>query len=89
MSQPTLQTLHDALNELRDGDIDVAAFCARWRSQKALFARLPPRYEEVAEDVLGRLEASSLFSEESCSFSQDDLLNNLALWLHKAEKTLV
>lgn len=89
MSNPDLQILHDALNDLRDGEINVTAFCAAWRAQEALIKRLPPRYEEVAEDLLGRLEAGSLFTEESCSFSQEDLLNNLAVWLHKAEKTLM
>ncbi|EJL91879.1 hypothetical protein PMI16_01368 [Herbaspirillum sp. CF444] len=89
MSNASIQTLHDALNALRDGDINVAAFCTAWRAQSDLLKRLPPRYEEVAEDLLGRLEAGSLFTEESCSFSQEDLLNNLAVWLHKAEKTLV
>jgi hypothetical protein len=88
MSHPDLQILHDALNDLRDGDIDVAAFCCAWRAQSDLLKRLPPRYEAVAEDLLGRLEAGSLFTEESCSFSQEDLLNNLAVWLHKAEQTL-
>lgn len=89
MSNPNLQILHDALNDLRDGEIDVTSFCRAWRAQEELLKRLPPRYEEVAEDLLGRLEAGSLFTEESCSFSQEDLLDNLAVWLHKAEKTLV
>jgi len=89
MSNADLQILHDALNDLRDGDTDVAAFCHTWRAQEALLKRLPPRYAEVAEDLLVRLETGSLFTEESCSFSQEDLLNNLAVWLHKAEKTLV
>lgn len=84
----SLQTLHDALNDLRDQQIDVAAFCRIWRAQDGLLKRLPPRYEQVAEDLLGRLEAGSLFTEESCSFSQEDLLNNLAVWLDKAERTL-
>jgi hypothetical protein len=35
-----------------------------------------------------RLESSALFSEESCSFSQTDLLDNLALVLDKAEAKL-
>ncbi|WP_034298349.1 hypothetical protein [Herbaspirillum sp. RV1423] len=89
MSNPSLQTLHDALNDLRDGAINVAAFCNAWRAQDDLLRRLPLRYGQVAEDLLVRLETGSLFTEESCSFSQEDLLNNLALWLHKAEKTLV
>ena len=89
MSHPGIQTLHDALNDLRDQHIDIARFCAQWRAQQELLKRLPPRYTEVAEDLLSRLEAGRLFTEESCSFSQEDLLNNLALWLHKAERTLV
>lgn len=35
-----------------------------------------------------KLEAGSLFTEESCSFSQDDLMGNLALWLDKAQQIL-
>jgi hypothetical protein len=88
MSHPSIQILHDALNDLRDQHSNIASFCATWRAQDSLFSRLPPRYAEVAEDLLGRLEAGSLFTEESCSFSQEDLLNNLALLLHKAERTL-
>lgn len=49
---------------------------------------LPPRYQQVAEDLLGRLEAGSLFTEESCSFSQKDLTDSLATWLDKAGQTL-
>jgi hypothetical protein len=88
MTNLTIQTLHDALNDLRDQQSDVATFCRLWRAQDDLLKRLPPRYAEVAEDLLGRLEAGSLFTEESCSFNQDDLLNNLAVWLDKAERTL-
>ncbi len=88
MAHPSIQLLHDALNDLRDQASDVTTFCRLWRAQDALFSRLPPRYAEVAEDLLGRLEAGSLFTEESCSFSQEDLLNNLALLLDKAERTL-
>lgn len=89
MSHPSIQTLHDTLNDLRDQNIDIARFCILWRAQQDLLNRLPPRYTEVAEDLLARLEAGRLFTEESCSFSQEDLLNNLALWLHKAERTLM
>jgi len=88
MSHPSIQILHDALNDLRDEHIDITAFCSTWRAQDALLQRLPPRYAVVAEDLLGRLEAGRLFTEESCSFSQEDLLNSLALWLDKAERTL-
>lgn len=40
------------------------------------------------EDLLGRLEASRWFAEESCSFSQDDLIAQLGTWLDKAGQTL-
>lgn len=89
MSHPSIQTLHDALNDLRNQNIDIARFCILWRAQQDLLNRPPPRYTEVAVDLLSRLEAGRLFTEESCSFSQEDLLNNLALWLHKAERTLL
>jgi len=88
MSHPSIQILHDALNDLRDEHTDITAFCLTWRAQEDLLQRLPPRYAVVAEDLLGRLEAGSLFTEESCSFSQEDLLTNLAVWLDKAERTL-
>ncbi|MDB5727739.1 MAG: hypothetical protein JWR25_783 [Noviherbaspirillum sp.] len=56
--------------------------------QTALLAQLPARYAHVMEDLLGRMEAGSLFTEESCSFSQEDLQANLAVWLDKAEQTI-
>jgi hypothetical protein len=39
--------------------------------------------------LIDRLESSALFSEESCSFSQVDLLDSLAMWLDKAEQQLI
>jgi len=38
--------------------------------------------------LLDRLESSALFSEESCSFSQSALLDNLDLWMQKAAAQL-
>jgi hypothetical protein len=73
---------------LKSGDLNVNAFCRTWRAQTALLADLPARYEQVMEDLLGRLEAGSLFTEESCSFSQEDLLGNLTAWLDKAQQTV-
>ena len=54
-----------------------------------LLAALPPRYGEVLLNLLDRLESSALFSEESCSFSQKDLLDNLKVWADKARGQLV
>ena len=83
-----LGLLRDAIASLQQKHIDITAFCAAWRAQTSLLNSLPPKYEVVAEDLLVRLESGSLFAEESCSFSQDDLIANLSVWIDKAEKTL-
>lgn len=88
MPIPSLQILHDILNDLRDQRTDMATFCRTWRAQEEILTRLPPRYAEVAENLLTRLETGRLFTEESCSFSQENLLDNLMTWLDKAERTL-
>ena len=84
----SLHSLREALDALRNKRMPVHAFCQTWRAQTALLAALPPRYSAVSEDLLGRLEAGSLFTEESCSFSQEDLQANLAVWLDKASQAL-
>jgi hypothetical protein len=84
----TLQSLRQALDDIRHQRIALNAFCQTWRAQTALLAALPPRYGQVMEDVLGRMESGSLFTEESCSFSQADLQANLTVWLDKATHTL-
>lgn len=83
-----LQSLRTALQSLQQKQMDIADFCRQWRAQPALLAALPERYAQVMEDLLGRLEAGSLFTEESCSFSQEDLHGHLAVWLDKARQTL-
>jgi len=85
---PTLSTLRDSLQDLRLKRMSIATLCQTWRAQHALLAALPPQYTTVMEDLLGRLEAGSLFTEESCSFSQIDLLATLDTWLDKAGTTL-
>ena len=80
----TLNALGQSLAELRADALGVAAFCTQARAQKPLMAALPPRYGEVWLGLLDRLESSALFSEESCSFSQSALLDNLDAWLQKA-----
>jgi hypothetical protein len=86
--QATIQLLRDAVNALQNNSSTVTALCQTWRAQDALLSALPPRFAEVAENFLGRLEAGSLFSEESCSFSQKDLLDNLHVWLDQAQLAL-
>lgn len=86
--ESALTALQQSLQDLRQNQLAIHAFCGIWRAQSALLAELPARYSEVLEDLLGRLEAGSLFTEESCSFSQIDLLANLDIWLDKARKTI-
>lgn len=66
----------------------IAALCRTWRAQTALLSALPPRFAEAAENILCRLESASLFSEESCSYSQHDLLAHLGAWLDQAQLAL-
>ncbi len=84
----SLQTLRSALDDLQQQRIPMSDFCRTWRAQTALLAALPSRYSQVMEDLLGRMEAGSVFTEESCSFSLEDLQANLAVWLDKARQTL-
>ncbi len=79
-----LAPLQAGLDALRSDSSTPGAFSAMAREQSELLATLPPRYTEVLLGLLDRLESSALFSEESCSFSQRDLLDNLQLWLDKA-----
>jgi hypothetical protein len=69
-----LATLAQALQAFERGDHTAAALSTLARQQTTLLAALPPRYSEVLLNLLDRLESSALFSEESCSFSQKDLV---------------
>ncbi len=84
MSHPLLRSLQAEFDALRDQRCAGAAFSAQARAHGDLLAALPPRYTEVLYHLLDRLESSALFAEESCSFSQRDLLDGLQLWLDKA-----
>jgi len=88
MSAAALAELRSALADLRSKALTDRAFIQTARAQGALFKALPPKFEVVWLDLVDRLESSALFSEESCSFSQTDLLDNLALVLDKAQATL-
>ncbi|TWO73264.1 hypothetical protein FN976_02350 [Caenimonas sedimenti] len=79
-----IDLLQSGLESLRRGDTSAAAFSGQARHLAALLDGLPPRFGEVLDQLLDRLEASALFTEESCSFSQSDLLDNLQLWIDKA-----
>ena len=83
-----LTTLAQALQAFERCDHTAAALSTLARQQTTLLAALPPRYSEVLLNLLDRLESSALFSEESCSFSQKDLVANLTMWVEKAQGTL-
>jgi hypothetical protein len=88
MPTAALATLRQALTTLRSDASTDRAFVNTARSQEALFKALPPKFEEVWTGLVDRLESSALFNEESCSFSQTDLLDSLEMVLDKAEATL-
>lgn len=83
----TLAPLHQTLARLRDGQIAPGALAQAFRdAARGHQPALPQRYHDVLERVLSQLESSALFAEESCSFSQSDLINMLSDWLNKAEQ---
>jgi hypothetical protein len=88
MSSVSTSTLRDALAALRVDASSAPSFCRTARSQQTLFEALPPKFETVWLGLVDRLESSALFSEESCSFSQTDLLDSLQMVLDKAEAKL-
>ena len=83
-----LRALRETLDAQAAGRLDLAALVRTWRGAGPLLAALPPRYGEALDALLSRLEASSAFGDESCSFSAEDLLGNLSTWLQRAEATL-
>lgn len=74
------------LQALRAGTLDGAALAARWRAAAAAWPGLPPRFHTVLDQLLAPLEASALFSEESCSFSRGDAIDGLGQWLQAAQR---
>jgi hypothetical protein len=86
MNTGALARMNQALSASRGGTLPVSGLARCLRGEAALLAALPPRYTQVLEDILGRLESASLFGEESCSFSQRDLLDALGHWLDQARR---
>ncbi|HEX4325675.1 MAG TPA: hypothetical protein VH105_02595 [Burkholderiales bacterium] len=84
----TFNRLRSAVAEHRGGDLPADELAQTLRGETALLARLPPRYAEALEEILVRLESAALFSEESCSFSQRDLVEALEDWLTRAQQQM-
>jgi len=80
-----LNTLPATLDAFKQGSLSPHDLARQWREAAQHHQpALPARYREVLERVLTQLESSALFTEESCSFSQTDLVNALGDWLTKA-----
>ncbi len=83
----TLTRMTDALAICSRGEMPQSEMIRLWRSGAASLP-LPEKFGVVLGDLLDRIEASALFSGESCSFSQQDLFDNLHLWADKARAKL-
>ncbi len=86
MTDDTLAaSLAASLAAFRSGHLPADPLAATWRAAAAAWPGLPPRYAAVLEKLLAPLEASAMFSEESCSFSRSDLADTLGQWLQHAQ----
>lgn len=83
-----LAQLRAGFTQLAQQQLPAAELGQQARAASQLLQALPPRYGDVLLNLLDRLEAGALFTEESCSFSQKDLLDNLELWADKAQAQL-
>ena len=87
-AQQQLAQLKTGFSQLEQSQITAAALGQQARAATELLQALPARYSEVLFNLLDRLESSALFTEESCSFSQKGLLDNLQMWADKAQGQL-
>lgn len=80
----TVAALIRELDAVRAGRLDSNSVVKTLRDAHELAAALTPRHARALDEILTRMESGSLFSEESCSFSQHDLHDALAAWLTHA-----
>jgi len=83
-----LDSLTSLFDSLRSASLSPHEFSRQARLFEVLLAALPPAFGEVLGQLLDRLESSALFSEESCSFSQQGLIDHLQVWIDKARSRL-
>jgi hypothetical protein len=79
------QSAQHSLQEWLDGSGNAADLIQAFRVY-CKDSQLPEKYDAALENVLSRVESSSLFTEESCSFSKKDLANALSIWLEKVQQ---
>lgn len=81
-----LSPLTATLDAFAHGRLSIADLTNQWRdAARHHQPALPQRYQDVLERVLSQLESAALFTEESCSFSQADMVGALREWLGKAQ----
>jgi hypothetical protein len=81
-----LSPLVPTLDAYARGEMPLHTLARTWRdAAQAHQPALPARYLEVLERVLNQLESAVLFTEESCSFSQGDMIGALRDWLTRAQ----
>ena len=80
-----LDNIKTKLAQFQAGGIRATELTDAARAALVLASSLPPQFGEVLNNILDRLESSALFTEESCSFSQTGLLENLEVWIEKAQ----
>jgi hypothetical protein len=83
-SEHELHTLAQQLARTRSGE-PPRDLLRHARGMPQLRSALPDKFFTVLDPILDRLESGALFSEESCSFSQRDLLDAIDAWLLKAQ----
>lgn len=82
-----IERFTQCLQAVREAPHTTSAFVqAALTELPPVLPALPPRFATVLHDLLDRLATGALFSEESCSFSQRDLLDSLQLWADKARE---
>jgi len=81
------ESLQQDLDAARAGTMPLSSLARRLRDLQ-LPSSLPPKYGEVLTDLTDRIESSALFSGESCSFSESDLIEAVQAWLDKAQAKL-
>ena len=78
-----ISTYQQLLENWQASRLDSSLLIQEFRDLVTLM-RLPEKYSDALDSVLSRIESSSLFTEESCSFSKKDLALALNVWLSKA-----
>ncbi|MCM5680221.1 hypothetical protein M8A51_11830 [Schlegelella sp. S2-27] len=84
----SIAALQQGLDATRGGTLPVNELVGLFRSHAPRLEGLPDRFGQVLESLLMQLESGSLFTEESCSFSQQDLLESLSVWVDQAQVRL-